>query len=794
MLNPQDPSLMKGEDSSGKSIAVTGFNTNPEYKLGRKLVQELIDSGIPVHNQNYLNYRNVSREQAFELIGMKLSGWVVLYKDFNGKPYTHDGKIFYRLKPDAGQLTGDKPAKYLSAKGSGCRPYFSPFLEAKCISEVRDVIITEGEKKTDCLTLHGFPTIGIAGVDCWRDRRSDGMLPELEQIKWRGRNVFIVFDSDVVTKDSVKRALKDLSTVLTEKGANVRVTTLPCDLDGTKNGADDFIVKYGRKALEHLLLISRNSHKDRKFIWHEEPVKSHHVAVIGSSVFGSLYATRPVYGLYKWAGTRWKNLEEKPITAIDVPLHTWLDHMGWERRESGFLKSVKEELLNARIKNTEWNPSHLMSFKNGTFNVNTQKFTRSHDRRDYVTHAFNFKYDEEAKCPTWIKFLNETFDNNQELIDLLKAAFKWSISPKDTTRPFLIELFFDLYGRRGSGKGTLLEVLMAVAGGKDAYGILRATTFSKPTSRVSLLNKKLAIDPDASGHISDAGVFDSIVTNEPVEVKRLYLNEGFERLGVVIWRAFNDNPTASGGGVEGLGRRMVTFKFNKTASNPDPYLKNKLLAEVEGIFQWFWNLDDNQMMQILQNRGSIAAVTEASIENQLENQPVLQFSFELADKDSILRFRATELYEKFKAWCDETGKGKLSQTKFGKELKKMDGLVSKKKEMDSYVYFISPKTKFDFARHFGITNNAHLNPPESIVSNPNPPCSNPPSGRGKEKSMDSMNSSTSKNSNKNKNNHIYKEKVSPKTLHTLQPSIIDEPTHTGSAWDTETDDDDPYWG
>lgn len=61
-------------------------------------------------------------------------------------------------------------------------------------------------------------------------------------------------------------------------------------------------------------------------------------------------------------GTRWEHLKEKPITAIDVPLHKWLDHMGWERRESGFLKSVKEELL-VRLKAEKWNPSHLMSFK-----------------------------------------------------------------------------------------------------------------------------------------------------------------------------------------------------------------------------------------------------------------------------------------------------------------------------------------------------------------------------------------------------------------------------------------------
>ena len=42
------------------------------------------------------------------------------------------------------------------------------------------------------------------------------------------------------------------------------------------------------------------------------------------------------------------------------------------------------------------------------------------------------------------------------------------------------------------------------------------------------------------------------------------------------------------------------------------------------------------MFDVLKNRGNIAAVAEASIENQLENQPVLQFIFELADSDSIL--------------------------------------------------------------------------------------------------------------------------------------------------------------
>ena len=781
MKNSKNPSLDEGADSSDKSTANTGLSNNQKSNLGRKLVQELIDSGIPIGNQELLNYKYVSKEKAFELTGHKYCGWVVLYKDFNGKPYKHNGKLFYRLKPDAGQIT---EGKYRTIGGAGNRPYFSPYLEAKHITEVRDLIITEGEKKTDSLTIHGFPTIGLAGVWSWKDGRSEGMLPELEDIKWRGRNVVILFDSDVLIKDQVKQALEKLSKALTEKGAKVLVATLPCDFDGTKNGADDFLVKYGKEALIEVLKVARPSHnKNKRFIWKDEPTLSHHTALLASIVFSNIYALRPAIGLYKWVGTMWEHINRKPKDAIITPLHKWLDVMCFEKRENHYLASVISEVL-ARIEQPEWDSNYLMSFKNGTFNNNTQNFDKWHDRKHYLTHSFNFNYSENAKCPTWLKFLNESFSNNQEKIELLRAAFKWSISPKDNQRAFLLELIFDLYGRRGSGKGTTLEVLIAVAGGKESYGILKASSL-KPTELFPLIGKKIAYDPDSSGLINQVGKFNSIISNEPVLVKQLFFNETFERLGVVCWRAFNDNPTASGGGVEGLGRRMVTFKFDKTAANPDPELKNKLLAEIEGIFWWCWSMDDNKMFDVLKNRGNVESVAEATIENLLENQPVLQFICELAG-DREKKYKASDLYQKYCDWCKESGRHELNITRFGKELGKMEGFVNKTK-IGSIYYFISEFKKINLAEHFGISTNGRFNPPSGKVANPNPPASNPPTNKGTEKIREGRDSSNNKNSFKNKKNNLNKKEEKQITLQTLQPSI------TGSAWDIASDDIDPHW-
>ena len=85
---------------------------------------ELTEYGIPKEFHHFLKYQHVTREEAYEMVGYKLSGWVVLFCDPKGNPYLHQGKPFYRLKPEPDQLKGDDPPKYLTPKDAGCRPYF----------------------------------------------------------------------------------------------------------------------------------------------------------------------------------------------------------------------------------------------------------------------------------------------------------------------------------------------------------------------------------------------------------------------------------------------------------------------------------------------------------------------------------------------------------------------------------------------------------------------------------------------------------------------------------------------
>ena len=87
------------------------------------LTSELLASGLPIDSHAALGYRSVTAEEAYALVGYKLSGWVVPFNNPQGKPYLcSNGKPFHRFKPDPGQMQGDNPPRYLSPKGEGCRP------------------------------------------------------------------------------------------------------------------------------------------------------------------------------------------------------------------------------------------------------------------------------------------------------------------------------------------------------------------------------------------------------------------------------------------------------------------------------------------------------------------------------------------------------------------------------------------------------------------------------------------------------------------------------------------------
>lgn len=157
-----------------------------------------------------------------------------------------------QLRPDNPRVRDGKAIKYETAGGSRCILDVHPRMQEQARSGDGDLWITEGIKKADSLTSRGLCTVGLIGV--WNWQRKGEMLLCWDHVRLDGRRVYIVFDSDVMTKHEVQLALERLVAALEERGAEVLVVYLPHG-GADKTGVDDYLVAGG--TVNELKMLSR---------------------------------------------------------------------------------------------------------------------------------------------------------------------------------------------------------------------------------------------------------------------------------------------------------------------------------------------------------------------------------------------------------------------------------------------------------------------------------------------------------------------------------------------------------
>jgi len=148
------------------------------------------------------------------------------------------------IRPDKPRLNGKgKVLKYEKPFKSRNVLDLNPLMAEILASGDVPVAVTEGSIKADSLASIGIPCIGLSGVWNWlgrTDQRNSAPLPEW--IELDVDEMFIVFDSDAQTNESVLKAAQRLERhLLREVGiARVDFITPPAAADGSKQGIDDY--------------------------------------------------------------------------------------------------------------------------------------------------------------------------------------------------------------------------------------------------------------------------------------------------------------------------------------------------------------------------------------------------------------------------------------------------------------------------------------------------------------------------------------------------------------------------
>ena len=155
-----------------------------------------------------------------------------------------------------------KTNKYEMPKGESMRLDCPPVCAENMGDPSVTLWITEGPKKADALASRGLCAVALLGVWNWRGRNSVGgkaLLADFHDIAIEGRDIRIVFDSDVTTNAHVDKARSEIVEVLKRKKAHVSVVTLLPDPSGGKVGIDDYFVQGGTVASLEALASSQRA-------------------------------------------------------------------------------------------------------------------------------------------------------------------------------------------------------------------------------------------------------------------------------------------------------------------------------------------------------------------------------------------------------------------------------------------------------------------------------------------------------------------------------------------------------
>jgi len=129
-------------------------------------------------------------------------------------------------RPERWRYNGGAP-KYLTRRHASPRVFFPIATMGTAVSGSEPLWLIEGEKKALAVAQLGLPTVGIESAWGWHVKGSTALLPDFDLIRFAGRIVELVPDSDVATNASIERAMRQLADALRAVGALPRLVRLP---------------------------------------------------------------------------------------------------------------------------------------------------------------------------------------------------------------------------------------------------------------------------------------------------------------------------------------------------------------------------------------------------------------------------------------------------------------------------------------------------------------------------------------------------------------------------------------
>lgn len=299
--------------------------------------------------------------------------------------------------------------------------------------------------------------------------------------------------------------------------------------------------------------------------------------------------------------------------------------------------------LQKRVK--VFNATKCLNFPEGEYNPSTNLLS-PHNKENYSTTRLSYSYNPLAKCPLWIKTLNEIFEDNQEKISALQEFLGYCLTTEMQLKKALL-----LLGESDTGKSTVLFAFKELIG-EINYSNVSLKNMGHPQYTPMMINKLVNIDTDVDKNAADYEAnFKKITAYEEIECNQKYLAAFRFRPECRIILAANDFPRITDHS-SAFYNRLIILPFDRIFSleEQDPDILSKLRVELPGIFNWCV-----EGYQRLKARGKFKLYDfskDAVKELEDMNNPSSVFLDEHVEVAMGEELEKGELFQKYKEWSE----------------------------------------------------------------------------------------------------------------------------------------------
>jgi P4 family phage/plasmid primase-like protien len=275
-----------------------------------------------------------------------------------------------------------------------------------------------------------------------------------------------------------------------------------------------------------------------------------------------------------------------------------------------------------------------------------------HCREHYRTSCIPHDYDPEARAPRFEAFLAQVFEGDEDAeakAQLILEMMGYSLFAHTRYEKFVM-----LLGSGANGKSVLLAVLEALVGPQNKAAVQPAK-FDNANHRAYLLGKLVNLVTEISeGQLIADGPLKNLVTGEPITAEMKFKHPFDMYSYATLWFGANHLPHTRDFS-DAMSRRVLIVAFNRkftAMEGADPYLKEKLIAEIPGIL----NLALAAYANVVA-RGGISEPPSCALEREkwlLEANQVAQFVAARCDRGEYDQDVIT-LYATFSNWARNRG-------------------------------------------------------------------------------------------------------------------------------------------